>query len=95
MLTIDEKAAEAIKTIVRESELPAGAGLRIEARIDDVPQPELTVSVEELPVPGDEVVAKDDARVFLPPAAAAYLDNKILHADDDDVAGLRFVVQST
>ena len=75
MLAITEHAAEAIKALAAEAELPDGGGLRIAA-----PEPEqgLELSLAGGPDADDLVLAGDGLTVFLEPTAAQVLDDKVL-----------------
>jgi iron-sulfur cluster assembly protein len=83
VLAISEDAAAAIRGIVGAEDAPEGAGLRItreeavqsggEVRVD------LRLSVVAGPEEGDEVLEAE--RVFVDPAAAEILEDKLLDAD--------------
>jgi iron-sulfur cluster assembly protein len=88
MLTMTENAIDAIKRLA-----PGDAGLRVFTT--DLPtetvQQSLQVEVTEGPGPADQVLDAEGARVFLEPAAATLLEDKVLDAalDGDSV---RFAV---
>lgn len=75
MLAITETAAVAITTLISDSQMPEGAGLRIV-------QPEgseaLQLSVAPEPAEQDTVLESAGANVFLEPVAAKTLDDKVL-----------------
>jgi len=89
VLAISEDAATAIRGIVRAPGLPEGAGLRITREEvtdeDGAPRTDLRLSVVAQPQEGDEVL--EDERIFVDPAAAKLLENRLLDADfvGDDV----------
>ncbi len=93
MLAITDHAAEAIKSLTTDAELPEGGGLRIAA-----PDPDqgLELSLAGQPDADDVVLSGDGVAVFLEPTAAQVLDDKIL--DVQPVAGpdgeqeLRFAI---
>ncbi|OZM80413.1 adhesin [Pseudonocardia sp. MH-G8] len=93
MLAITDVAAEAIKTLTTDAELPDGGGLRISA-----PDPEqgLELSLAGQPGTDDVVLAGDGVSVFLEPVVAQVLEDKVL--DVQPVAGadgeqeLRFAI---
>lgn len=93
MLAITDHAAEAIKSLTTDAELPEGGGLRIAA-----PDPEqgLELSLAGKPDADDVVLSGDGVAVFLEATAAQVLDDKIL--DVQPVAGpdgeqeLRFAI---
>jgi Fe-S cluster assembly iron-binding protein IscA len=93
MLAITETAAEAIKSLTADAQLPDGGGLRIAA-----PDPEQGLELSLAPQPGaeDVVLGGDGLAVFLEPVAAQALDDKVL--DVQQVAGadgnqeLRFAI---
>jgi len=85
VLAITEDAATAIDSIVASSGLPQGAGLRITQELNTQSGQEgrtdLRLSVVESAEEGDKVL--EDVQIFLEPAAAEFLDNKLLDADVD------------
>jgi Fe-S cluster assembly iron-binding protein IscA len=88
MLTVTDNAAEAIRAITRDPDLPESAGLRIFS--SEETGPELALRPAPVPESGDEVVANGDARVFLEPQAAALLGNQVLDAEVDPEGQLQF-----
>ncbi|MEJ3652421.1 adhesin [Actinomycetes bacterium KLBMP 9759] len=93
MLAITDLAAEAIKSLTTDAELPEGGGLRIAA-----PQPEqgLELSLAGKPAEDDVVLAGEGVSVFLEPAAAEVLDDKVLDVQPmegpDGAEELRFAI---
>ena len=93
MLAITDLAAEAIKSLTTEAELPEGGGLRISA-----PDPDqgLELSLASQPSTDDVVLSGEGVAVVLEPVAAEALDDKVL--DVQPVAGadgeqeLRFAI---
>lgn len=93
MLAITDTAAEAIKSLTLDADLPDGGGLRIAA-----PDPDqgLELSLAGRPDADDLVLSGDGIAVFLEPIAAEVLDDKVL--DVQPVAGtggeeeLRFAI---
>lgn len=75
MLAITDTAAEAIKSLTTDAELPEGGGLRI-ASSD--PGQGLQLTLAGQPATDDVVLSGDGVTVFLEPAAAEVLDDKIL-----------------
>ena len=75
MLAITENAAEAIKTLSTDAELPEEGGLRITA-----PDPEQGLELALAPTGDaqDTVLRGEGITVFLEPAAAQMLDDKVL-----------------
>ena len=80
MLTLTESAKDVVRDMVSAGTAPEGGGLRITAEPGDGGQGSLSLSVAAAPVEGDEVVDEDGTRVFLEPAAASLLDDKVLDA---------------
>ncbi|MGH3837165.1 MAG: adhesin [Jiangellaceae bacterium] len=81
MLAITETAATAITTLISDSQMPEGAGLRIV-------QPEgsetLQLSVAPAPAEQDTVLESAGVSVFLEPTAAQVLDDKVLDVKLDE-----------
>src|SRR3954469_13577276 len=93
MLAITDTAAEAIKSLTYDAELPDGGGLRIAA-----PDPEhgLELSLAGRPAADDVVLSGDGGAVFLEPVAAEVLDDKVLDVQPvptaDGEEELRFAI---
>ncbi|HVL83270.1 MAG TPA: adhesin [Pseudonocardia sp.] len=93
MLAITETAADAIRALTADAQLPDGAGLRIAA-----PDPEqgLELSLAEEPATDDVVLNGEGLAVFLEPLAAQALDDKVLDvqpvAGSDGEQELRFAI---
>ena len=93
MLAITDLAAEAIKTLSTDAELPEGGGLRISA-----PDPEqgLELSLAGQPATDDVVLAGEGVAVFLEPVVAEVLDDKVLDVQPvpnaDGEQELRFAI---
>jgi len=77
VLVVTEEAAEAIRGIVEEAELGAGAGLRISSS-EDGDAAELEFEIAEGPLEGDEVVTSGGASVYLDGLAAELLADQTL-----------------
>jgi len=92
MLAITDTAAEAIRSLTTDAELPDG-GLRIAA-----PDPDegLELSLAGRPDAEDVVLAGEGVAVFLEPLAAEVLDDKILDVQPvptaDGQEELRFAI---
>ncbi len=80
MLVITEGAAEAIKQIVTSSPIAEEGGLRISVEPLDNQSAKLELSLAESPEPGDSLVQKEGANVFVEQTAATFLDDKVLDA---------------
>jgi iron-sulfur cluster assembly protein len=80
VLRVTEIAAAAVANLV-ESEGLDGGGLRLTAERDEEGEIGIHIAVVPEPEEGDEVVDEHGARVFLDPAAADALDDKVLDAE--------------
>lgn len=80
MLTFTEKAATTIRELTSRPDMPDTNGLRISSNKEDSGQPALMLSLAQAPAPEDEVIELPDTRVFLEPAAADALTDKVLDA---------------
>jgi Fe-S cluster assembly iron-binding protein IscA len=89
MLTLTENAAQVIREITRQDEVPAGAGVRIAA---DPNEGALTLSLTPEPQEGDQVLDTDGARLFLDAETAPMLDDKALDAAVDSQGGVQFTL---
>jgi iron-sulfur cluster assembly protein len=81
MLTITSNAAEAIRAIVENTDVPQEGGIRISIARQNGAQASLELSVTPAPMEGDEVVDLEGAHVFLDELAAVALDDKSLDAE--------------
>jgi Fe-S cluster assembly iron-binding protein IscA len=79
VLTLTDDAVQAIRDLLVGEDLPQNAGMRIAAVESDPGSLEL--SLTSGPQAGDEVVAREDVRVFLSPEAARIVEDKTLDAD--------------
>ncbi|GAA1868514.1 iron-sulfur cluster biosynthesis family protein [Pseudonocardia ailaonensis] len=75
MLAITDTAAEAIKSLTSDAELPDGGGLRI-AATDAEEGLELSLAAQA--DQADTVLEGEGLTVFLEPTAAEVLDDKVL-----------------
>jgi len=78
MLVLTDSARTAIESILAGSSAAEASGLRISANPEDATA--LRVDVATGPSDGDTVIEDSGTRVFLQPAAATILDDKILDA---------------
>ncbi len=78
MLTLTDNAAEAIRSVTDQPQLPAETGVRIAPQADG--SGALSLSLSAGPETGDQVVETEGAKVYLAPAAATVLDNATLDA---------------
>lgn len=82
MLALTPNATSVIKDLTTQPQIPDGSGLRIAAAGDG--SGELQLSLQAVPVPGDEVIDAEGARVFLEPATANLLSDQMLDAQVSD-----------
>ncbi|MFC5994036.1 adhesin [Pseudonocardia hispaniensis] len=75
MLAITSTAAEAIRSLTANADLPEGGGLRIAATS---PDQGLELSLAPEPVAQDTVLSGDGVSVFLEATAAQVLDDMVL-----------------
>jgi Fe-S cluster assembly iron-binding protein IscA len=93
MLAITDHAAEAIRSLATDAELPEGGGLRIAA-----PDPDqgLQLSLAGRPDADDVVLSGEGVTVFLEQSAARVLDDKVLDVQsvpgEDGEDELRFAI---
>jgi len=90
MLVLTHSATVVINSIVDQSELPTGAGLRITGSGDG--REALTIAAAAVPSKTDQIVEEQGAHVFLEPDAAVMLDDKLLDARMDDEGGVKFLL---
>jgi Fe-S cluster assembly iron-binding protein IscA len=78
MLRMTEDAATLVCALTDDANRSAQSGLRI---IVDPIHHSLSMGIANSPTPGDEVVSKGSARVFLSPSAAQRLHRRTLRAE--------------
>jgi Fe-S cluster assembly iron-binding protein IscA len=83
MLMVTENASQALEAIVADAEMPDGSGLRIDTPEELQATPDrsgvpLQLEVTSQPAAQDQVVSEGGAKVFIAPAAAPILDDKVL-----------------
>jgi iron-sulfur cluster assembly protein len=81
MLTITSNAAEAIRAIVENTDVPEEGGIRISIARQNGAQASLELAISPAPMEGDEVLQAGGAHVFLDELAAVALDDKSLDAE--------------
>jgi len=93
MLEVTPMAAEVINELTSQSAATDdGVGLRFALAADNNSQAALELSLSE-PVDGDEVVAAPaGAKVIMEPAAAQYLDDKVLDVREDSEGNPAFAI---
>jgi iron-sulfur cluster assembly protein len=84
MLTLTESAKEMVRDMIATGNAPEGSGLRISSAHDEDGGPALSLELADAPVEGDQVVEDHGTRLFLEPAAASLLDDKVLGAERHD-----------
>ena len=91
MLVLTEAAAEAVKSVTSNPQVPEGAGLRIApSGPDSGSLAEFQLTAALVPAENDQVIEASGARVFLEPQAAAYLEDKVLDAQVDEQGEAHF-----
>ncbi|HEX4787557.1 MAG TPA: hypothetical protein VH372_03785 [Actinospica sp.] len=87
MLMLTDAAEEVIDELATEPDLPETAGLRIALNAADEAEPEWSAALTACPGPEDEVLEVRHGHLYLDPAAADRLTDRILDAGtvDDEV----------
>jgi iron-sulfur cluster assembly protein len=75
MLTLTDQAQQAVRGLTEDPQAPDGAGMRIAAG-----EQGLELSLVEAPIPGDDVIDADGARVFVEAQTAPMLAEQTLDA---------------
>jgi iron-sulfur cluster assembly protein len=84
MLTLTPIASEAIRQLSAQTEDPEASGIRIAPGPESTEGTALELSLVEEPDPADEKVDGGGATVYLEPAVAGFLDDKVLDAQVDE-----------
>ena len=94
MLAISHTAAEVIKQIVSSAQIPLEGGIRISAEAMGSESVSLDLSLVMNPQPGDAIVERGGANVFVEQDVAPLLDDKLLDASiEADEAAFSIVEQ--
>jgi iron-sulfur cluster assembly protein len=80
MLTITHTAAEAIRAIVENTDVPEEGGIRISVARQNGAQASLELAVSPAPLEGDAILDAEGAHVFLDELAVLALEDKSLDA---------------
>ena len=88
MLTLTENATLIAKSIADQPDNPDTTALRIASAGDS--ELSFAISTATEPEPEDPVVEQNGATVYLEPAAATQLDDKILDAGVDEGGNVQF-----
>jgi Fe-S cluster assembly iron-binding protein IscA len=92
MLTVTDDAVTAIRTLAAQNDLPAQTGVRISSTTGESGATALGLSVAEGPLPEDEVIEVQGARVFVDSAVAADLEDKALDAQVTEQGQVQFML---
>jgi iron-sulfur cluster assembly protein len=91
VLTLTDRAAETIRTLISQPGVPADTGLRMS--LPDGDAGALTLSLEG-PQPGDAVIEDAGAKVFVQPDAADILEDRELDGQLDEDGQASFILGS-
>jgi Fe-S cluster assembly iron-binding protein IscA len=84
MLTVTPAAAAAVTAILQNPDLPAGAGMRLEAGTDGAGEQAIGIAIVGGPGPDDELVSSTpDENIFLAHDLVDALDDQVLDAEID------------
>jgi len=89
VLTLTENASNIVRTITEQQTGTTAAGLRISTDAGVGPAAFAITTAAE-PEPGDQVVEKDGATIFLDGPASEQLDDKVLDAGIDQAGDVKF-----
>lgn len=92
MLTLTDDAATAIRALAGQTDLPNETGVRISTTTGEGGPPALGLSVAEGPLPEDQVIEVQGARVFVDSDVAPGLDDKALDAQITEQGQVQFVI---
>jgi Fe-S cluster assembly iron-binding protein IscA len=81
MLALTDTAAEAIKSLTTDAQLPEQGGLRITAAEPGPAEGGLQLTLAPAPAGDDIVVGTPGSAVFLEPLAARFLDEMVLDVE--------------
>ncbi len=88
MIALTDNASAIVNQILAQHDMGEDAGLRIST--DDAPTPNFELAAAPQAEPGDQVVDKEGAPLYLDASAAQLLDDKILDASVDESGNVEF-----
>lgn len=91
MLTITPDAMKVIRRVTAHPALEPTSGLRIAQR--EKPSTPLEVRAVRRPCPGDSVLERPGARLFLEPSASARVNGQVLDAVTESGGRVQFILR--
>lgn len=92
MLTVTDNAAFAIRTLAGQTDAPEETGVRISPATEEAGGAELALSVTEGPLPEDQVIESQGARLFVDSGVAESLADKALDAQVTEQGQVQFML---
>ncbi len=92
MITVTDSAASAIRTLAGQTDTPEVTGVRISPATEGGGAAELALSVTEGPLPEDQVVESQGARLFVDSDVADSLADKALDAQITEQGQVQFML---
>lgn len=92
MLTVTDDAASAIRTLAGQTDAPEETGVRISPTTEEGSEAALTLSITEGPLPEDQVIEAQGARVFVDSGVASGLADKALDAQVTEQGQVQFML---
>jgi Fe-S cluster assembly iron-binding protein IscA len=92
MLSITPQALSVMQRVTDHPSLESTSGLRIACR--DQPSEPLQVAAVHGPQPGDRVLERNGARLYLEPEAAGRVEGRRLDAVTDTAGRIHFVLKA-
>lgn len=81
MLTLTAEAVSAVRQLTKRPDMPEDTGLRIASVATGDGAATYAIDIAEAPLPTDQVVEAEGARVYLDQTAATEFDDKALDAE--------------
>lgn len=92
MLTVTDNAASAIRTLAGQTDTPEETGVRISPAADEGGAAGLALAVTEGPLPEDQVIEDQGARLFVDSDVADALADKALDAQITEQGQVQFML---
>lgn len=84
MLQMTDRAADLLRNLRREAQLPGDAGVRVFSELADSGEPTLSIGFTTDPMPSDQVTEHGDLRLFVAPEIAEPLDRAVMDVIAED-----------
>ncbi|MGH2456432.1 MAG: hypothetical protein ACRDHD_09280 [Candidatus Limnocylindria bacterium] len=84
MLQMTDRAADLLRNLRREADLPESAGVRVYSEAGESGEPTVSIGFTADPLPTDQVADHDGLRLFIANEIASPLEEAVMDVTGDD-----------